>query len=253
MPTTGSGVIIGGENGGEDSDVEIADTLLEGAFLRRENRFLATVLLDGHEVKAHVPNSGRLHELFEPGRPVLLAHRPGGHRRTEYDLLMVRLDGVLVSVDSRLPNRLFAEAVLSGALSAFSTYAELKPEVQLGRSRIDILLTGKPGKCWVEAKSVTLVENGTAMFPDAVTVRGRRHVEELAAAVAKGDRAAIVFVVQRDDAVRFRPHDDSDPEFGEALRRAFEAGVEVHAYTCIVSERRIDIAREIPVVLHPAG
>ncbi len=229
--------------------MKITDTLLEGVFLRRDNRFLATVLLNGWEVKAHVPNSGRLHELFEPGRPVLLAHRPGGHRRTQYDLLLVRLGDTLVSIDSRLPNRLFAEAVFSGTLSAFASYTELRPEVRLGKSRIDILLTNEEEKCWVETKSVTLVEDGAAMFPDAVTARGKRHVEELAAAVAKGERAAIVFVVQRPDAERFRPHDDSDPEFGRALREAAAAGVEVHAYTCNVSEDRICIAREIPVEL----
>jgi sugar fermentation stimulation protein A len=101
----------------------------------------------------------------------------------------------------------------------------------------------------VEAKSVTLVEGGTALFPDAVTARGRRHLEELSRAVASGDRAAVVFVVQRDDAQRFAPHDESDPAFGAALREAAGAGVEAYAYACRVAESEVSIVRPLPVVL----
>ncbi len=229
--------------------MRVPGPLLPATFVRRDNRFRATVLLDGREVAAHVPNSGRLHELFVPGRPVLVRPVDKPHRKTHYDLLMVRVDGQLVSLDSRLPAPLFAEAVRQGRLKEFTGYEEVREEVPLGRSRIDVLLEGNAGRCWVEAKSVTLVKAGVAYFPDAVTARGKRHVEELARALTAGDRAALVFIVQRADAHRFTPHDASDPDFGRALREAARQGVEVYAYRCRVTPEYIEIAERIPVLL----
>ena len=229
--------------------MHIPGPLLPATFLRRDNRFRATVLLDGTEVAAHVPNSGRLHELFVPGRPVLVRPVAKPRRKTAYDLVMVRVDGQLVSLDARLPAPLVAEAVREGRLAEFTGYTQVREEVQLEHSRIDVLLEGPPGRCWVEAKSVTLVEEGTAYFPDAVTARGKRHVETLARAVARGERGAIVFVVQREDAQRFAPHDASDPAFGQALRAAARVGVEVYAYRCRVTPDTIEIAERIPVLL----
>jgi len=232
--------------------MRITARLVEGTFVRRDNRFRATVKVAGREVAAHVPNSGRLHELFAPGRPVLLAPASAPHRITDYDLLMVRLGSRLVSLDARLPGRLFEEAVLAGALPEFAGYRHVEREVVFGGSRLDLRLSGDRGVCWVETKSVTLVEAGTALFPDAVTARGRRHLGELTRAVAAGDRGAVVFVVQRDDAARFAPHDESDPAFGAALREAAKAGVEVYAYACRVSEDEVVITRSLPVVLERA-
>ncbi len=229
--------------------MKIIARLVEGRFVRRDNRFRATVTVAGNQVAAHVPNSGRLHELFAPGRPVLLAPASAPQRLTHYDLLMVRLGSRLVSLDARLPARLFEEAVLAGALPEFAGYRQVAREVVFGDSRLDLRLSGDQGVCWVEAKSVTLVEEGTALFPDAVTARGRRHLGELTRAVAAGHRAAVVFVAQRDDAVRFAPHEASDPAFGAALREAAGAGVEVYAYACRVSEDEIAITRPLPVVL----
>ncbi len=229
--------------------MKIPGPLVQGTFIRRDNRFRATVLVEGREAWAHVPNSGRLHELFIPGTPVLLRPANSPHRRTAYDLLMVIVDGQLVSLDSRLPSRLFAEAARARALAEFQGYEHVREEVRMGRSRIDVLLEGPRGRCWVEAKSVTLVENGTAYFPDAVTARGKRHVEDLAEAVAQGDRAAVVFVIQRADALRFRPHDASDPAFGQALRDAAAAGVEVYAYRCHVTQEEIVLTDRVPVLL----
>ena len=229
--------------------MRVPGPLVEGTFVRRDNRFRATVLVDGEEAWAHVPNSGRLHELFVPGIPVLLRPANNPDRRTAYDLLMVIVDGQLVSLDSRLPSRLVAEAVRRRALPEFRGYETVREEVRMGRSRIDVLLEGTHGRCWIEAKSVTLVEEGIAYFPDAVTARGKRHVEDLAEAVAHGDRAAVVFVIQRSDAVGFRPHDASDPEFGRALRAAAASGVEVYAYRCRVTREEIFITERVPVML----
>ncbi len=229
--------------------MNIKGPLLKGTFVRRDNRFRATVELNGQHVSAHVPNSGRLHELFTPGRTVLLRPASNPQRKTPYDLLMVDLGNRLVSIDARLPGPLLVEAVRSGGLEEFEGYTEVQEEIRLDHSRIDILLRGPKGRCWVEAKSVTLVVDGVALFPDAITARGTRHVQTLAAAVARGDCAAVVFVVQRDDALQFRPHDVSDPVFGRALRAAAQLGVRVYAYTCTVTPQHIRINRRIPVVL----
>lgn len=229
--------------------MNIRGPLVSGIFVRRDNRFRATVEVDGRLVAAHVPNSGRLWELFVPGRRVLLRPVKAVHRKTSFDLIMVDVDGRLVSLDARLPGPLVAEAVRGGHLPEFQAYTQVHEEVRLDDSRIDLMLEGETGRCWVEAKSVTLVEEGVALFPDAVTVRGRRHVERLAQAVARGDEAAVVFVIQRDDARAFSPHDASDLAFGQALRAAARAGVAVYAYTCHVTTTQITLARRVPVRL----
>lgn len=232
--------------------MDIRGPLVQGTFVRRDNRFRATVEVEGRRVAAHVPNSGRLRELFVPGRRVFVRPVQAAHRKTAYDLVMVEVDGRLVSLDARLPGPLLAEALRARRLPEFTGYDTVREEVVLDESRIDLLLEGRDGRCWVEAKSVTLVEEGVALFPDAVTARGTRHVETLARAVERGDDAAIVFVVQRDDARAFAPHDASDPKFGRALRAAAQAGVRIYAYTCTVTPTHIDLARRIPVILRSA-
>lgn len=220
-------------------------SLVAGRFEQRVNRFRVTVTADGHSVDAHLPNSGRLRELLTPGRPCWLDPRNSPGRKTDYDLKLVEYGDALVSVDARLPNPLFAEALEQGRLDPFRAYQEFDREVSLGRSRLDFRLMRPGGILWVETKSVTLVEEGVALFPDAPTARGTRHVEELTRVVSEGARAAIVFIVQRPDARRFTPHDGADPLFGRALRRAAEAGVAVHAWGCKVSEQAITVAEQI--------
>ena len=228
--------------------MKIAKPLVEGVFLWRDNRFRASVRVGDRVVAAHVPNSGRLTELFTPGCPVLLAEAGGSKRLTRYDLLMVSLPGTLVSIDARLPNRLEEEAVIGGWLEGFEGYTKVEREVRYGRSRLDLLLEGEDRRCWVEAKSVTLVREGIGYFPDAVTSRGRRHLEELVELKAGGERAAILFVVQREDAKSLSRYDESDPEFGVALREAVRCGVEAYAYSCRVSREEIALERRIPVL-----
>lgn len=214
----------------------------------RDNRFRATVELNGRRVWAYLPNSGRLEELLEPGRRLLLSPASAPGRRTDYDLLLVDMGGTLVLADARLPNLLVEEALLEGSLSPFEGYEAIRREVKRGRSRLDFTLEGQGRRCFVEVKSVTLVRGGLALFPDAPTLRGCRHVEELHRAVAEGERAAIVFVVQRDDADAFAPNDEADPAFGSALRRAVEEGVEVYAYACQVSRREVRLDKPLEVL-----
>lgn len=222
--------------------------LLPGTLLRRDNRFRAAVRVGGEALAAHVANPGRLSELLVPGRSVWVTPRDGPHRLTPCDLVLVEHDGVLVSLDTRLPNRLFAEALRAGRI-VLGDYNAVATEVALGASRIDFRLSGPAGVCWVECKSVTLVIGGVARFPDAPTTRGRRHAEELVTAVGAGDAAAIVFVVQRPDATAFAPYPEADPALAVALREAADRGVSVHAFACCVSLEAIAIAREIPVEL----
>jgi sugar fermentation stimulation protein A len=173
----------------------------------------------------------------------------GSGRKTQYDLKLVRYAGVWVSVDARLPNPLLAEAFRADALAGFAGYTHLQSEVALGHSRIDFLLTGPAGRCWVETKSVTLVEEGIARFPDAPTERGRRHLEALIRTLEQGDQAAVMFVIQRPDAQVFEPHTEADPHFAQALHRAQSAGVSVLACRCQVSEEEISLDAFIPTQL----
>jgi len=222
--------------------------LVPGTFVKRDNRFRATVTVAGENFWAHVPNSGRLEELFIPGRKIWLSPAADPARKTAYDLRLVDYDGTLVSVDARLPNHLLAESLATGDVIDLD-YPDIRREVSFGDSRLDFRLSGPQGVCWLETKSVTLVTEGLAQFPDAPTTRGRRHLEELIKARNQGTRAMVVFVVQRPDAIRFTPHRQADPLFATALREAAAAGVEIRALSCNVSHQTITIATEIPVTL----
>lgn len=223
--------------------------LVAGRFVRRVNRFRVTVKVDGEAVDAHLPNSGRLTELLTPGRACWMEPAASPSRKTAFDLKLVAYAGTLVSVDARLPNPLLAEALEAGREGPFEACETFEREVGLGESRIDFRLAMPDRLLWVETKSVTLVEEGVARFPDAPTARGSRHVRELVRAVEEGEGAAVVFVVQRSDARSFAPHDGADPVFGESLRTAAGVGVEVLAWRCRVGLEGISIAEEVPVEL----
>ncbi len=220
-------------------------TLLPAEFVHRDNRFRATVRLDGRNAGVHVANSGRLTDLFQPGSKVWVSEAENPNRKTKYDLLLVEDRGELVSVDARLPNSLFEEYIRSGTSDDFGKIRRVKREVVLGESRLDFCLDTSDGNSWVETKSVTLVEGGVARFPDAPTSRGRRHLLTLAEAAQNGDFAAVVFIVQRPDASKFTPNDQVDPEFAQTLREVSKKGVKVLAYKCQVSFVKIFINKKI--------
>lgn len=224
--------------------------LIEGRFIKRLNRFAALVDVDRKEHLAHVPNSGRMRELLAPGYRVLLAPAPASaSRKTAYDLALVDIGDVLSSADARLPNKLLAEAMAEDRLPQFGSYPVVRPEKVFGASRLDFLLEGPDGSCYVETKSVTLVQNGVALFPDAPTLRGVKHLHSLMAAREAGHEAAVIFVIQRADAGAFAPHDLADPLLGATLREAVASGVKTWAYRCRVDERSIVLADEVPVRL----
>jgi sugar fermentation stimulation protein A len=217
--------------------------------VRRLNRFAVEVAVGEALATAHLANSGRLHELMVPGAPVLLVPRASPTRRTAYDLALVCIDGVWVSADARLPNALFREALAEGRLPEFSGCRPARAEVAYGGTRLDFLLECPLGPTLVETKSVTLVEEGIALFPDAPTERGRRHLRALSAAAGEGLGAAVVFVVQREDARAFAPHRAADPRFAAGLAAAARAGVRVLAYRCRVDPCQVSIASSLPVLL----
>lgn len=224
--------------------------LQPGIFVRRDNRFRATIAAGGALLPIHVPNSGRLRELLQPGTVVwFLPVSSAAGRKTAGDLAVVEAGGTLVAVDARLPNKLVAEALTAAQLAPLVGYTSWQQEVPTGHSRLDFLLHGPGGRCWLEVKSVTLVEEGVARFPDAPTVRGVRHLEELAERRTAGDQTAVAFVVQRADARAFGLHPSADPVFNDTLRRVRTMGVEVMAWRCGVSLDGSAITDQIEVRL----
>jgi sugar fermentation stimulation protein A len=223
--------------------------VVEGRFYKRLTRFSCLVEVKGELTSCFLPNPGRLQELLVEGRELLLL--PGKHsrRKTPYDLFAIRSANTWVVVDSRIPNFLVYEALRKEELPEFAGYDEVRKEPLYGSSRFDFLLQGREKTCFLEVKSCTLVKRGVALFPDAPTVRGRRHLAELLRARREGNRACILFLVQRDDAGVFSPNDAVDKGFGVALREAVSGGVEALAYASSFDGRRIRISRKVPVVL----
>lgn len=225
---------------------------VQARFKVRLNRFAALVECQKEELKVHVPNSGRLQELLLPGTPVLLTPREGGQRKTAFDLSFVPTPAGQdwVCIDSRVPNALVTAGAFGRHNPFYPGHYLVRREPSLGESRLDFLFDGMKGPLYVENKCVTLVTEGNiARFPDAPTDRGRRHLGELTRLVRGGGRGAVLFLVQRPDAVAFCPHDAMDPAFGEGLRQAWAAGVQVTAWTCGINPGRILLRSEIPVLL----
>lgn len=222
---------------------------IRGTFIKRINRFSAEVAVGGQVASAFVPNSGRLAELLVPDKPVLLAPKPADvKRKTQFDLALVWHNSAWVSIDARVPNILLGRAFKLGVFKDFSNYIEVCPEAGWGNSRFDFCLLGAAGNCWVEVKSVTLVSDEVAMFPDAPTARGKKHLAELIKITRSGTRAAVFFIVQRKDARFFTPNDQTDPEFGMLLRRARDAGVEIYVYNCQVEHNSISLYENLSLL-----
>ncbi|SHF37968.1 sugar fermentation stimulation protein A [Caldanaerobius fijiensis DSM 17918] len=229
--------------------MKITNPIIEATFIKRLNRFEAQVDIHGQTNLVHVPNSGRCKELFIPGAPVFLEVRNRPGRKTPYELSYVLKGRRLISIDSSVPNKVFYEALLNKKIEEFATYDEVLREKNYGESRLDIMLKTTDDICYIEVKGVTLEENDVAMFPDAPTQRGVKHVNELIKIKESGMRAAIVFVIQMDGIKYFTPNDRTDPDFGAALRLAVSKGVETYAYTCNVDLDNISIKDRAEIML----
>ena len=240
------------------AQLKIEGEMVRGRFLSRTSRFSIRAELaevpaepesDTEKLNCHLPNPGRLKELLVPGAELLL--RPAKNpdrRKTKFDVFAVVIGGGTVVVDSRIPNQLIRVAFESGEVPTFSGYSLLRSEPSFGNSRLDFLLAGEK-LCLVEVKSCTLVRDGVALFPDAPTKRGRRHLLELLRAHQQGYRTAVVFVIQREDARVLIPNDDTDPDFGAALRQAAAGGVEPIALATRYRDGLIELIGEVPVSL----
>ena len=219
----------------------------EAVFLDRPNRFIAHVELEGKVETVHVKNTGRCRELLIPGATVYLERSENPLRKTAWDLVAVRKGERLINMDSQAPNKVFGEFALSGGFVPGVT--SLWPEYLYGDSRLDFALQTEQGFHLVEVKGVTLEVEGAVYFPDAPTERGVKHLRELTRAAAAGIDASAVFVVQMEEVSHMSPNDVTHPEFGQALREARAAGVNVRAFACKVEPDSLTIHREIPVIL----
>lgn len=223
--------------------------LVKGMLLKRLNRFLAEVDVGGRKILAHVPNSGRMEELLAEGVGCWLSKQNKTERKTTHDLVLVEYNEEIIAIDSRLPNHILENALKYRKLPDMTGIVSWKREAAIGKSRIDFCLFDGRGRIWVEVKSVNLVIDGTATFPDAPTTRGTRHLLELRELIKKGDRAEIIFIVLRSDAKCFTPFALRDPDFSFALSQAAKEGVKARAFTSGVSTRGIILLNEIPVHL----
>lgn len=221
--------------------------ILPARFLSRPNRFVARVEAEGEELVCHVKNTGRCRELLVPGATVWLEESPNPSRKTKFDLIAVEKGDRLINMDAQAPNKVFGEWAAAGGFREGLT--SLRPETTYGSSRFDFYWKSSKSRGFVEVKGVTLEEDGVVRFPDAPTLRGVKHLDELAKAREAGYEAAVCFVIQMENVRWFAPNDETHPEFGQALRRAAQAGVEILAMDCAVTPQSLTMGKSVPIRL----
>lgn len=221
--------------------------ILPARFLSRPNRFVARVEAEGEELVCHVKNTGRCRELLVPGATVWLEESPNPSRKTKFDLIAVEKGDRLINMDAQAPNKVFGEWAAAGGFREGLTL--LRPETTYGSSRFDFYWESSKSRGFVEVKGVTLEEDGVVRFPDAPTLRGVKHLDELVKAHEAGYEAAVCFVIQMENVRWFAPNDVTHPEFGQALRRAAQAGVEILAMDCSVTPQSLTIGKPVPIRL----
>lgn len=223
--------------------------VVSGIFISRPNRFIAHVLIEDKEEIVHVKNTGRCKELLLPGVRVYLYCAPeGSPRKTKYDLIAVEKGSRLINMDSQAPN-----AVAEEWLQKQYPQAEIRREVVYGASRFDFRITEGETTTFLEVKGVTLEHDNIAMFPDAPTERGLKHIRELMSSIKEGYQAAILFVVKMQGIQSFRPNDQTHPAFGQALREAQAAGVKIMVMDCIVTPDSLNIHSPVPLDLEESA
>ena len=221
--------------------------ILPARFLSRPNRFVARVEAEGEELVCHVKNTGRCWELLVPGATVWLEESPNPSRKTKFDLIAVEKGDRLINMDAQAPNKVFGEWAAAGGFREGLTL--LRPETTYGSSRFDFYWESSKSRGFVEVKGATLEEDGVVRFPDAPTLRGVKHLDELVKAREAGYEAAVCFVIQMENVRWFAPNDVTHPEFGQALRRAAQAGVEILAMDCAVTPQSLTMGKSVPIRL----
>ena len=220
--------------------------MVPGVFLRRPNRFIAHIEIDGNEEICHVKNTGRCRELLTDKARVWCLDALSPTRKTRYDLIAVQKGSRLVNMDSQAPNAAAKEFLEQGGLGEIS---DLKPEYKMGNSRFDFAFQKDGRQCFLEVKGVTLENGGICAFPDAPTDRGAKHLRELTELTKAGYGTYVLFVIQMESVLYLQPNDGTDPAFGKALREAANAGVQVLAYDCQVTPDSMVIQKPVSVKL----
>jgi len=225
--------------------------LIRGTLVQRYKRFLADVrLADGQIVTAHCTNTGSMMGCKQPGSTVYISRSDKQSRKLAYTWEMLQINRAWVGINTLHPNRLVAEAVEAGIILELIGYNTIRREVVTRPgTRLDLCLEGRNGLCFVEVKNVTLAADGVAAFPDAISERGTKHLKELMRLRRKGHRAAVVFVIQRQDCHSFRPADEIDIEYGRWLRRAIKVGVEILPYRARVTWKEIILTDRLPLII----
>jgi len=231
--------------------MQFSTRLEEATLIRRYKRFLADIVCDdGRELTIHCPNSGSMRSCSDPGSRICYSTSDNPKRKYPQTLEMVQVNGSWVGVNTSLTNRVVAAALKDGIIAEFQSFDDLRQEVKTSDgTRLDLLLTTAEKKIYIEIKNCSLAENGVALFPDAVTSRGTKHLKELIHLVEQGHTGVIFYLVQRLDANRFEPAAEIDPLYARTLVEAHDRGVMVLVYQAEVSPRAIDITGSLPCVL----
>ena len=231
--------------------MKFKEPLIKAKFISRPNRFITIIDINGEKHRSHLADPGRLKELLFPGVELLVREIKNiKKRKTKFSTIMVRFKGQLISLVSTLPNQFVKDELIKQRLPFFQKFNLVRPEVTIGKHRFDFLLEDEAGEDFVlEVKSVTLVKNEIAMFPDSVTLRGKNHVQALKELVKKNQKTGVLFVCQRPDATSFQPMWQRDDKFCYALHEAHKFGVKMWCITLSISENGIKYNKEIPIYL----
>lgn len=236
--------------------------VVKGTFLKRYKRFLTDIELAedhngnkiGEIITAHTANTGSMKTCVAEGWPVLLSFNDSPTRKLKYSLELTYNGKTWIGVNTAVPNKISLEAINNGTISQLQDYENIKPEAKIGESRIDIYLFDGDKKtptneCYVEVKNVSMIEGTTAVFPDAVSERGQKHLRELISLKEKGIRACMLYIIQREDVESFAPAKSIDPEYARLLKLAYDKGVEILPYRCKVNERGVEVDKLLPFQL----
>lgn len=233
--------------------MKFKEKLIKGTILKRYKRFLTDIELENGEIiVAHSANTGSMKTCWEPGWPVLLSYHDNPKRKLKYSLEMTHNKKSWICVNTSLPNHLAKEAIENGTIKELQGYQNLRMEVKTGKSRIDIKLdNGSDDECFVEVKNVTLISDDqqTALFPDAVSTRGQKHLKELIELRLNGIRSCMLFVINREDVTQFSPAKAIDPEYAQLLKEAKKVGVEILAYQAELGPKEIKLKKPLRIVL----
>jgi len=228
--------------------MKFKEKLIHGRLIKRYKRFLADMELDdGTIVVAHCTNSGSMKSCLEEGAEVYLTPVNDPKRKTQFTWEMIRINDGWVGINTANPNSLAYEAIMNNEISELSGYSHVQREVKFGDSRFDVFAENEHEKCFVEVKNVSMKESHFALFPDAVTTRGQKHLKTLMEVKAAGMRAVMLYIIQRSDVEVFAPATEIDPAYNEALKEAMKAGVEVIPMQALVTPMEIRLIKKLPL------